>query len=122
MRITVILLALICCACQVQTVNQSPEKQKIADEVYARILSGNHPDLKSGHFAIAACIAWQGSTAAKISGINAYYIDAGWAVYQNPMPDLRFAALGDCNAEKSAELPCTCEIVGENGNNLIKVP
>ncbi len=109
-------------ACLPPSVQQSPEKQAIADSLYAEIVPGKHPDLKNGYSSLVACIAWDGSRPLEYSAVNGYYIDSGWAVDRDPTPDLRRQALGDCEVEKRSDPPCTCQVVAENGINMIKVP
>ena len=109
-------------ACAPKSVDQSPEKQAIADSLYAEITRGKHPDLHTGYSSLVGCIAWDGSRPVSYSALNAYYVDSGWAVDRDPTPDLRRSAMGDCLKEKKAEENCTCQVIAENGINMIKVP
>ncbi|MFK7944611.1 MAG: hypothetical protein AB8B85_17115 [Paracoccaceae bacterium] len=125
MRILLASVAIGCLSgCLSTEIEQSPQKQAVADEVHATIMSSfDFPsDVSSGHSATAACIAWENGNVVNISGVQGYFIDARYAVGSNPMNHLRYTALGDCAAKKKASPPCDCRIIDENGSNRIAVP
>ena len=102
-------------------VKQSPDKQAIADDVYARIF-GTNVLATSGYVSTAGCIEWQGSRAVEVSGVYSYTLDSGWVPGENPMPELGRLAVGDCQKTKNRNSNCECKVISQNGRNMIKVP
>ena len=115
------LLALAACGPAIQ---QSPEKQAIADDLHREILAPQTQYRnETGVKVLAACIKWQGQRPVSYSSIKGYFYPTAVAAANRPIGDLERQALGDCVADVPPEnRGCECQIADKNAQNAIVVP
>ena len=105
-------------------VDQSPEKQLVADTVHAEIMKRHSFFPKeTGVKVMAACFGWAEDGNVKVTGLNWYYYPTRASLAGRPIPKLREASMGRCQkAQLRSNGACDCQIVDENNRNAIAVP
>ena len=124
-RIILLALCAATAAC-VKQVDQSPEKQALADELHAYIMERTHPfPIEPGRKVMYGCIRWpvKENTSPTVELINWSYTEPHEIYAANIMEQMRISAKGNCEARRTKnKVNCTCQQIDENGENVILVP
>ena len=105
------------------TVDQSPAKQAVANQVHAQIMQRYRTfRSESGIKVMAACIDWNANGRVKVSGLNWYYYPTSNAYYTRPISELEQSALGECQKVGATSESCECQTVSINDRNALAVP
>lgn len=106
------------------TVEQSPERQRIADAVHHEVVrfDPTYRD-EGGVKALAACLAWKPEGVVQVSGVFWYYIPARYAVRSASLSELSQLALGECTGKPHPpQSTCECVVIDQNARNAIATP
>ena len=123
-RLSILLAAIVLTGCTIQKIDQSPEKQRVANALHKYIMEtrASYPR-EPGRKVMYGCIHWPESGPPVVETTSYYYTEVHQHYSASVMREMRHSAEGVCDSTRTKHnLDCTCQRIDENGQNFIEVP